>query len=85
MYSCLCLCTVFLQDTTSLSKRLVAVRTLGQIVESTGTVMTPYMEFPQLLSLLLKMLHEGNPRTRREIMKVCVCVHMWGSFGADLS
>uniref|UniRef100_A0A7R9YR22 Serine/threonine-protein kinase TOR n=1 Tax=Chlamydomonas euryale TaxID=1486919 RepID=A0A7R9YR22_9CHLO len=59
-----------LQDASSSSTRLVAVRTLGQIVKSTGTVMTPYLEFPQLLSLLLKMLHGGTPSTRHEIMKV---------------
>lgn len=41
-----------------------------QIVESTGSVMTPYMDFPELLAVLLKMLHEGTAATRREVMKV---------------
>jgi len=41
-----------------------------QIVESTGTVMSPYMDFPQLLSLLLRILHEGSPQQRKEVMKV---------------
>jgi hypothetical protein len=39
-----------IQDGASASKRAVAVRTLGQVVESTGTVMGPYMEYPQLLA-----------------------------------
>ena len=41
-----------------------------QIVESTGSVMAPYMDFPELLAVLLKMLHEGTAATRREVMKV---------------
>ena len=32
--------------------------------------MTPYMDFPQLLAVLLKMLHEGTNVTRREVIKV---------------
>ena len=33
--------------------------------------MTPYMDFPQLLALLLRMLHEGTlPSQRTEVMKV---------------
>lgn len=32
--------------------------------------MTPYMDFPQLLSVLLKMLHEGSIDDRLPIMKV---------------
>lgn len=43
-----------------------------QIVESTGTVMKPYMDFPQLLSLLLRILHEGSPNQRKEAMRVGV-------------
>ena len=41
-----------------------------QIVENTGAVMTPYMDFPQLLAVLLRMLHEGTPAQRKEVMKV---------------
>lgn len=37
---------------------------------SSGVVMTPYLDFPQLLAVLLRMLHEGNPAQRREVMKV---------------
>lgn len=48
---------------------LILVRPV-QIVESTGTVMIPYMDFPQLLSLLLRILHGGSPQQRKEVMKV---------------
>ncbi|GBF92738.1 hypothetical protein Rsub_05107 [Raphidocelis subcapitata] len=59
-----------IQDATSSRKRLVAVRTLGQIVGSAGCVMGPYLDFPQLLALLLRLLHEGGPAARREVMRV---------------
>uniref|UniRef100_A0A7S3R516 Serine/threonine-protein kinase TOR n=1 Tax=Dunaliella tertiolecta TaxID=3047 RepID=A0A7S3R516_DUNTE len=59
-----------IQDAATPDKRIVAVTALGQIVESTGTVMKPYMDFPQLLSLLLRILHEGSPQQRKEVMKV---------------
>jgi FKBP12-rapamycin complex-associated protein len=44
----------------------------GQVVESTGLVMSPYMEYPQLLSVLLRMLNEGegSAAVRREVLKV---------------
>ena len=43
-----------------------------QVVESTGLVMAPYLEYPQLLSVLLRMLNEGegSPHIRREVLKV---------------
>jgi hypothetical protein len=49
---------------------VVAVRTLGLIVSSCGNVMGPYLEYPQLLSVLLRMLHEGLAAQRREVIKV---------------
>lgn len=42
----------------------------SQIVVNTGTVMSPYMDFPQLLAVLLRMLHEGSQATRKEVIKV---------------
>ena len=30
----------------------------------------PYLEYPQLLGVLLRMLSEGTPVVRREVMKV---------------
>ncbi len=44
----------------------------GQVVESTGLVMSPYLEYPQLLGVLLRMLNEGegSQHVRREVLKV---------------
>eukprot|EP00879_Flechtneria_rotunda_P007003 GHRR01007352.1.p1 GENE.GHRR01007352.1~~GHRR01007352.1.p1 ORF type:complete len:2075 (+),score=775.15 GHRR01007352.1:2-6226(+) len=60
-----------IQDVGTPSKRRAAVITLGQICQSAGCVMIPYWDFPQLLALLLRLLHEGNPaKGRCEVMKV---------------
>ncbi|WOH04828.1 hypothetical protein DCAR_0624240 [Daucus carota subsp. sativus] len=60
-----------LSDGPAATKREVGVATLGQLVQSTGYVITPYNEYPQLLGLLLKLLN-GEPAwsTRREVLKV---------------
>ncbi|KAF8410286.1 hypothetical protein HHK36_002811 [Tetracentron sinense] len=53
------------------AKREVAVATLGQVVQSTGYVIAPYTEYPQLLGLLLTLLNgELAWSTRREVLKV---------------
>lgn len=62
-----------LKDNSDGRRRVVAVKTLGFIVSSCGNVMGPYLEYPQLLSVLLRMLHEGHPAQRREVIKVRVC------------
>ncbi|KAJ4716092.1 Serine/threonine-protein kinase TOR [Melia azedarach] len=60
-----------LLDGAAVTKREVAVATLGQVVQSTGYVITPYNDYPQLLGLLLKMLNgELVWSTRREVLKV---------------
>ncbi|KAK9806315.1 hypothetical protein WJX72_010074 [[Myrmecia] bisecta] len=59
-----------IQDTSGGIKRIVAVATLGQVVESTGIVVTPYMEYPQLLGVLLRMLNEGTSNVQYEVLKV---------------
>ncbi|KAJ4823015.1 hypothetical protein Tsubulata_009220, partial [Turnera subulata] len=60
-----------LLDGAAATKREVAVATLGQVVQSTGYVITPYNEYPQLLGLLLKLLNgELVWSTRREVLKV---------------
>ena len=41
-----------------------------QVIESTGVVVTPYMEYPQLLGMLLHMLSEGSPQARLHVLKV---------------
>ena len=40
-----------------------------QVVESTGIVVTPYLEYPQLLGVLLRMLNESAPSVRHEVLK----------------
>lgn len=60
-----------LMDGASISKREVAVATLGKVVESTGYVVRPYTEFPVLLGLLLRLLNSDiSESTRREVLKV---------------
>ncbi|WOK94449.1 serine/threonine-protein kinase TOR [Canna indica] len=60
-----------LLDGASASKREVAVATLGQVVQSTGYVISPYNEYPTLLGLLLKLLHgELAWSTRQEVLRV---------------
>ncbi|CAA2983774.1 serine threonine- kinase TOR isoform X1 [Olea europaea subsp. europaea] len=60
-----------LLDGAAAAKREVAITTLGQVVQSTGYVITPYIEYPQLLGLLLKLLNsELAWSTRREALKV---------------
>ncbi|KAI6701523.1 hypothetical protein NL676_015847 [Syzygium grande] len=60
-----------LLDGAAVTKREVAVSTLGQVVQSTGYVITPYNEYPPLLGLLLKLLNgELAWSTRREVLKV---------------
>nr|CAB3465509.1 unnamed protein product [Digitaria exilis] len=60
-----------LLDGGAVSKREVAVATLGQIIQSTGYVIAPYNEYPPLLGLLLKLLNgELEWSTRLEVLKV---------------
>lgn len=60
-----------LLDGAAAVKREVAVATLGQVVQSTGYVVSPYIEYPSLLGLLLRLLNgELAWSTRREVLKV---------------
>ena len=60
-----------LQDQSSVAKREVALKALGQLVKSTGSVITPYLKYPNLLGLLLNFLKtEQGPSIRREVIKV---------------
>lgn len=60
-----------LLDGAAAVKREVAVATLGQVVQSTGYVVSPYIEYPALLGLLLRLLNgELAWSTRREVLKV---------------
>ncbi|KAH7427560.1 hypothetical protein KP509_10G049200 [Ceratopteris richardii] len=46
-----------LLDSSATIKREVAVSTLGQLIQSTGYVVTPYKDYPELLGLLLRLLN----------------------------
>lgn len=60
-----------LLDGAAAVKREAAVATLGQVVQSTGYVVSPYTEYPSLLGLLLRLLNgELAWSTRREVLKV---------------
>jgi FKBP12-rapamycin complex-associated protein len=60
-----------LQDQSSATKRAVAFRTLGQLVESTGDVITPYIRYPKLLDIILDTIKsERNLLIRKEVIKV---------------
>ncbi|KAF9561208.1 phosphatidylinositol 3-kinase [Agrocybe pediades] len=55
----------------SLIKRDAALHTLGQVCSSTGYVVTPLIEHPQLLPLLGRILRtESTQAVRREVVKV---------------
>jgi len=45
-----------LQDTSDAGKLQIAVRTLGLLVQNTGAVMLPYVQFPSLLPALLNIV-----------------------------
>lgn len=60
-----------LQDQSSSTKREVAIRTLGQLTESTGYVIKPFHEYPKLLDTILNQIQsETNPVIRMEVIKV---------------
>ena len=55
----------------SLIKRDAALHTLGQVCSSTGYVIQPLIDYPQLLSLLGRILKtESSQAGRREVVKV---------------
>lgn len=43
----------------------------SQVCESTGVVIAPYIDYPQLLAVLLRMLGEGaEPSVKRELLRL---------------
>jgi FKBP12-rapamycin complex-associated protein len=55
----------------SLVKRDAALHTLGQLCSSTGYVIAPFVDHPQLLQLLGRILRtETTPIVQREVVKV---------------
>jgi len=55
----------------STSKRDAALHALGQVCSSTGHVITPLIDYPQLVPLLSRILRmEATKNVRREVVKV---------------
>ena len=60
-----------LQDQSSSHKREVALRTMGQLLQSTGCVLEPYLQYPNLLKLLLSEVKgEQTSGIRYEVIKL---------------
>ena len=59
-----------LQDSSSSARRDVAVSTMGDLIKSTGYVVAPYTDYPQLLSVLLRLLNESSWVTRHKVIKL---------------
>ena len=60
-----------LQDQSPTIKRDAALRTLGQIASYTGTAVDPYVEHPELLAILNRLVKvETSPGLRRETIRV---------------
>jgi len=61
-----------LQDQSSSAKREAALRTLGQLASNSGYVITPYLDYPQLLEILQSIIR-GEPQRgplRQETIKL---------------
>lgn len=56
------------------AKRDAALRTLGQLCSSTGYVITPLVEYPQLLPILHKILRTESGSSRRDVVREVVKV-----------
>lgn len=65
------LITRHLRDLSSLSKRLAALRTLGQLASNAGYVIDPYLDHPELLTILMNIVKAEPPgELRRETIRV---------------
>jgi FKBP12-rapamycin complex-associated protein len=59
-----------LQDQSSALKREIALRALRQLVSGTGSAIQPYLDHPELMGLLLKIIkREVAPHVRLEAVK----------------
>jgi FKBP12-rapamycin complex-associated protein len=59
-----------LSDQSSTHKRDAALKTLGQVASNTGAVITPYLDHPQLLGALFRLLRtEVSPHIRLETIR----------------
>ncbi|ORX52573.1 phosphatidylinositol kinase Tor2 [Piromyces finnis] len=60
-----------LQDQSNITKREVALKTLGQLASNTGYIIEPYIKYPNLLNILIGILKtEQNMAIRRQTVKV---------------
>ncbi|RPB03684.1 FAT-domain-containing protein [Choiromyces venosus 120613-1] len=60
-----------LQDQSSPTKRDAALRTLGQLASNSGYVIEPYVQYPQLLTILVGIVKtEQNTTLRKETIKL---------------
>ncbi len=60
-----------LQDQGSVGKREVAVRTLVQLVQATGSSIEPYSKYPQLMGIIISGLQsEQSPPIRIELIRL---------------
>jgi len=60
-----------LQDQSSSSKRDAALRTLGQLASNSGYVIEPYIQYPQLLGILVNIVKtEQTGYLRKETIKL---------------
>ncbi|KAF2457914.1 armadillo-type protein [Lineolata rhizophorae] len=60
-----------LQDLSSDSKRIAALRTLGQLATNAGYVIEPYKEYPELLTILINIVKtEQATPLRRETIRL---------------
>ena len=60
-----------LQDLSSPNKRDASLKALGQLASNSGYVITPYLEYPQLLELLTSIIKtEQQGSLRRETIKL---------------
>lgn len=59
------------QDQSSSFKRDAALKTLGQLAGSSGYVIQPLLDYPQLLSVIINILKsENSPAIRRETVRL---------------
>ena len=66
-----------LQDQSGAQKRRISLEALGRLISSTGSAVTPYSRYPQLLPTLLSLLRDsgsagaGTPwPLRREVVSL---------------
>ena len=60
-----------LQDQSSPAKRDAAPRTLGQLASNSGYVIKPYVQYPQLLTILVGIVKtEQNTTLRKKTVKL---------------